>query len=245
MTAESPLDPEVLAALTEVSSATLTMQLIKRGIRRSWIAGTRPLFDGTPRIAGEAYTLRFLPMREDISTRESYARAGSLREAIEAFPAGAVAVIDARGEQSCATLGDILAARLKARGCAGVVSDGPMRDVAEMRQVGLPVFCNGVAAPPSIAGLHFIDWQLPIGCGGVAIFPGDLVVADEDGAVVVPRALAAEIAADAPEQERYERFAQMRVNQGAPVLGLYPPNEAAQAAYMRWCAAGEPADWRE
>ena len=184
-------------------------------------------------------------MREDISTRESYARAGSLREAIESFPAAAVAVIDARGELGCATLGDILAARLKARGCAGVVSDGAMRDVAEMRAVGLPVFCNGVAAPPSIAGLHFIDWQLPIGCGGVAVFPGDVVVADEDGAVVVPRALATEIAADAPEQERFERFAQMRVMQGAPVAGLYPPNEDSQAAYERWCAAGEPDDWRE
>ncbi len=238
------LAADIVDQLAEISTATLTMQLIKRGIRRSWIAGTRPLFAGTPRVAGEAYTLRFLPMREDISTRESYARAGSLREAIEAFPAGAVAVIDARGEQGCATLGDILAARLKARGCAGVVSDGPMRDVAELRDVGLPVFCSGVAAPPSIAGLHYIDCQLPVGCGGVAVFPGDVVVADEDGAVVVPRALAAEIAADAPEQERYERFAQMRVAQGEPVLGLYPPGEAAQAAYARWLAAGEPDDWR-
>lgn len=245
MSDEVEITPEVLAALTEVSTATLTMQLIKRGIRRSWVAGTRPLFPDIPRVAGEAFTMRFLPMREDVATRESYAKPGSLREAIEEVPAGAMVVIDARGAQGCGTLGDILAARLKARGCVGAVSDGAMRDLVEMRAVGLPVFCTGVAAPPSITELFFIDWQRPVGCGGVAVFPGDIVVADEDGAVVLPRALAAEIAADAPEQERYERFAQMRVAQGRPVLGLYPPNEESQATYERWCAAGEPADWTE
>lgn len=239
------LEPETIERLRSVSTATLTMQLIVRGVRRSWIAGTRPLFPDTPRIAGPAFTLRFIPMREDVATRESYARPGSLREAIEAAPAGAVATIEARGDTGCGTLGDILAERLRAVGCAGAVSDGAMRDIADMRAVGLPIFCNGVAAPPSITGLHFVDWELPIGCGGVAVFPGDVVVADEDGAVVVPRAMAAEVAADALEQDRFERFVQMRVAAGVPALGLYPPNEATQAAYARWREAGEPADWSD
>ena len=234
------IDPEVIERLRAVSTATLTMQLIIRGIRQSWIAGTRPLAPDTPRIAGPAFTLRFLPMREDIATRESYANPGSLREAIEDVQAGAVVVIEARGHTGCGTLGDILAERLKALGCVGAVSDGAMRDVADMRAVGLPVFCNGVAAPPSITGLSFADWGLPIGCGGVAVFPGDIVVADEDGAVVVPRDLAEGVAADAVEQDRFERFVQIRVAAGVPALGLYPPNEATLAAYERWRAAGEP-----
>ena len=239
------IDRDVIESLRKVSTATLTMQLLRRGVRQCWIAGTAPLAAGTPRIAGPAFTFRFLPMREDISTRESYARPGSLREAIEAVPEGALAVIEARGHRGCGTLGDILAERLKQRGCVGVVSDGAMRDVADIKAVGLPIFCNGVTAPPSITGLHFIDWDLPIGCGGVAVFPGDIVVADDDGAVVVPAAMAAEIAVDAQEQDRFERFVQLRVAAGAPVLGLYPPDEAAEAAYQRWCAAGEPADWSD
>nr|MDJ0950800.1 ribonuclease activity regulator RraA [Alphaproteobacteria bacterium] len=179
----------------------------------------------------------FIPAREDVATRESYGAAGSIRDAIEAMPADRVVVIDARGETAAATLGDLLLARLKVRGCLGIVSDGPVRDVAGIRQVGLPVFCAGAAAPPSIAALYFVGWEQPVGCGGVAVFPGDVIVADEDGAVVVPRALADEIAADAPEQERFERFALERIQQGAPVKGTYPPDEATLAAYEAWRAA--------
>ncbi len=239
-TALEPLPRELLERLERVTTATLTMQLLKRGIRHSWMRGPRALFPQTPKIVGEAYTMRFIPMREDLATPETYAKAGSIREAIEAMPPGRVVVIDSHGEQGCATLGDILAARLKALGAIGVVSDGPMRDVAEIRPLDLPIYCNGAAAPPSITGLLFAGWEQHIGCGGVAVLPGDVVVADADGAVVVPRALADEVGRDAIEQERFERFAQMRVKQGAPVLGLYPPNERTLADYEAWRAAGEP-----
>ena len=234
------LAPGTLDGLADVTTATITMQLLKRGIRHSWMRGPRALFPETPKIVGEAYTLRFIPMREDLATPATYAKAGSIREAIEAMPPGRIVVIDSHGEQGCATLGDILAARLKARGAIGVVSDGPMRDVAEIRPLDLPIYCNGAAAPPSIAGLLFAGWEQPIGCGGVAVYPGDVVMADEDGAVVLPRALAEEVARDAPEQERFERFAQMNVRQGAPVLGLYPPSQETLDAYQAWVAAGEP-----
>ncbi|MFQ5775505.1 MAG: ribonuclease activity regulator RraA, partial [Kiloniellaceae bacterium] len=211
-----------------------------RGIRRTWMDGPRPLDPARARFAGEAYTLRFLPLREDLGTPESYARPGSLREAIEAMPPGRVAVVDARGERGCGTIGDILLLRMKVRGTVAFVTDGALRDIAGVREVGLPTFCAAPAAPPSIAGLVFAGWEQPIGCGGVAVLPGDVVAGDEDGVVVVPRALADEIAEAAPEQERFERFALMRVRRGDPVLGLYPPNEDTLTAYRAWLDAGEP-----
>lgn len=230
---------EVIEGLASVATATLSMQLLKRGIRNASMIGPRPLDPGGPRVAGPAFTMRFLPLREDLATPESYARPGSMREAIETVRSGAFVAIDARGEPGAGTLGDILAARLQARGAVAAVSDGPMRDVAEIRPLGFPVFCTGAVAPPSIARLTFADWQVPVGCGSVAVIPGDILVGDEDGVVVVPRALAAEVARDAVEQERFERFVQMRVKQNAPVEGLYPPNEETLAAYRAWLDAGE------
>ncbi|MDE0718343.1 MAG: ribonuclease activity regulator RraA [Rhodospirillaceae bacterium] len=221
----------MIDALRAIWTATLTMQLLKRGIRRGWMAGTKPLQPGEPRLAGPAFTLRFVPGREDVSTRESYAAPNSLRDAIEAMPEGVVAVIDSRGEQGAGTLGDILAGRMKKRGVAGIVSDGPMRDVAGVRAIDIPVWCNGAAAPPSIAALWFAGWQEPIGCGGAAVFPDDLVVADDDGAVVLPQALAAEIAEDGAEQEALEAWILAEIERGEPVKGLYPPDDAALARY--------------
>ena len=215
------------------------MQLLKRGIRRTWMKGPRPLdphplHPTGPRLVGEAFTLRFVPLREDLSTLESYSNPISIRQGIEQVTPGQVVVIDACGELGCGTLGDILMARLQARGCIGVVTDGALRDLAGIREVGLPAFCAGAAAPPSVGGLAFAGWQQTIGCGGVAVVPGDIVVADEDGAVILPRALADEVAPDALEQERYETFAQERVRAGAPVIGLYPATEASLAEYEAW-----------
>ena len=223
---------ETLGAFHQISTATLTMQLLKRGIRRSYIAGTQPLQPGQARVVGPAFTLRFIPGREDISTRESYAAANSLRDAIEAMPEGAVAVIDTRGEQGAGSLGDILAGRMKQKGVVGAVSDGPMRDVAGVKAVGLPIWCTGAVAPPSIAAMWFADWQLPVGCGGVAVFPDDIIAADDDGAVVVPQALAEEIAADGAEQEKLEAWILKEIERGVPVKGLYPPDQETLARYQ-------------
>ena len=236
---QNTVGSEVVEVLASVSTATLSMQLLKRGIRNASMIGPRPLDPRCRRVAGPAYTLRFLPGREDLATLESYARPGSIREAIEAVPAGAFVVIDARGEQGAGPLGDIFVARLQALGAVAAVSDGPVRDVAEIRLLGLPVFASGAVAPPSIARLTFADWQVPAACGGVAVIPGDILVGDEDGVVVVPRALAEEVARDAVEQERFERFVQMKVKRGAPLPGLYPPNEETLAAYQAWLEAGE------
>ena len=237
---EPAISPETVERLRAVGTATLTMQLLKRGLRRVWMAGPRPLAPGGPRLVGEAFTLRFIPAREDLAVPESYARPGSTRDAVEAAPAGSVVVIDGRGERGCATLGDILATRLHARGVAGLVTDTGVRDAAHCREIGLPIFCAGATAPPSISGLSFVAWQEPIGCGGVAVLPGDLIVADDDGAVVVPRALAEDVAEAGAEQERFEGYVQRRVARGEPVVGLYPPSEATLEDYRKWLATEGP-----
>lgn len=235
----APLAPSVLETLKGVSTATLTMVLLKRGIRRSAMQGPKPLDPAMQRVAAEAFTVRFVPAREDLASPESYAKAESFRDAIERCPAGQIMVIDARGCTDAATLGDILIARLKVRGVIAAISDAPVRDVTEVRKVGLPVFCTGAVAPPSITGLVYAGTGGWIGCGGVAVIPGDVVVGDADGVVVVPRALAAEAATAGHEQERFERFVQQRVLRGQAVVGLYPPNAESQAAYARWIEGGE------
>ena len=204
------------------------------------MAGPRPLDSAHARFVGEAFTLSFLPLREDLATLESYQQPGALREAIEAMPPGRVAVIDARGDTGCGTLGDILLLRMCQLGVVAAVSDGAVRDVRGCRAVGLPVFCAGFAAPASIGGLVFAGWEQPIGCGGVTVLPGDVVVGDEDGVVAIPRYLADEVAEAGEEQERFERFVIHRVGQNEPLVGLYPPDEATLAAYRAWLDAGEP-----
>ncbi|MCP5153150.1 MAG: ribonuclease activity regulator RraA [Ectothiorhodospiraceae bacterium] len=235
-----PLDPAVIDRLRTVSTATLNMVMLKRGVRSTWMQGVRPLHPDAPRVAGEAFTVRFVPGREDLATPESYAASPSFRDAIDGCPSGQAMVIDACGCTAAATLGDILVARLAYKGVVAAVSDAPVRDVTEVRRVGLPVFCSGAAAPPSITGLVFAGYGELIGCGGILVAPGDVVVGDADGVVVVPRAMAAEVAEAGVEQERFERFVQLEVKRGAEVVGLYPPAEPALAAYRRWVEAGEP-----
>jgi regulator of RNase E activity RraA len=230
---------EICSALTRVCTATITMQLIKRGIRRSHICGPTPLVPGQGRVAGPAFTVSFIPAREDVATRESYARPDSLRSAIEAMPAGAFAVFDARGEQRSGTTGDILALAMRKRGVVGFVSDGPVRDVEGLREVGLPVWSTGSVAPPSIGNLYYIGYGTPIGCGGVAVFPGDYMVADDDGVVVVPADIAADVAHDGAEQERFERFAFQEVERLGQVTGIYPPDEATLQRYAAWIDGDE------
>ena len=238
----STLDSGVAERLRGVSTATLTMVLIKQGVRTSWLRGPVPLDPLASRVVGPAFTIRFVPGREDLSGPESYARSPSFRDAIEAAPAGSVVVIDGCGNPSGATLGDILVARLSRKGVAAAVTDAPVRDADEVRAVGLPVLSAGVAAPPSIIGLAFAGFGEVIGCGGVAVRPGDVMVCDNDGAVVVPIEMAAAVAEAGVEQERFERFVQQRVKAGASVLGLYPPGDDALAAYRKWLDAGEPGD---
>jgi regulator of RNase E activity RraA len=228
-----PLDAATIAELKQVSTATITTVLLKKGLRNVWMRGTKPLRAGQPRLVGPAFTLRFVPAREDLATPESWSSPTSTRAAIEAMPAGCIAVVDAMGVTDAGIFGDILCARMAKRGVAGLVSDGVIRDYAGVMGTGLPVWCQGVAAPASVAGLTFVNWQEPIACGGVAVFPDDIVVVDDDGAVLIPQALLADVLKAAPEQERMEAWIMTEVEKGLPLPGLYPMNAETKARYEK------------
>jgi len=230
------LDPKIAAVLATVSTATVTTVLLKKGLRNVWMRGPKPLRPGQKRLVGRAFTMRFVPAREDLATPESWASPRSTRAAIEDMPAGCITVVDAMGVTDAGIFGDILCARMAKRGVAALVTDGVLRDVAGVTGTGLPVWCQGWAAPASVAGLTFVNWQEPIGCGGVAVFPDDVVVVDDDGAVVIPQKLLDAVVSDAPEQERMEEWIMSEVEKGAALPGLYPPNVENKARYEAWKA---------
>jgi len=227
------LDAKVVATLSRVTTATITTVLLKKGLRNVWMRGTRPLTAGHARIVGPAFTLRFVPAREDLATPASWSNPISTRAAIEAMPEGCVAVVDAMGITDAGIFGDILCARMVKRGVAALVTDGVVRDVAGVLATGLPVYCKGAAAPPSVAGLTFVAWGQPIGCGGVAVFPDDVVVVDDDGAVIIPAAFVDHVVSEALEQERLEEWIMGEIAHGAALPGLYPPNAENLARYEK------------
>jgi regulator of RNase E activity RraA len=225
------LDPTIVATLRNVSTATVTTILLKNGLRNVWMRGTRPIRPDQVHVIGRAFTLRFVPAREDLATPASWASPTSTRAAIEAMPPGCVAVVDAMGVTDAGIFGDILCARMKKRDVAALVTDGVVRDLTGVLGTGLPVWCQGAAAPPSVAGLTFVGWQQPVGCGGVAVFPDDIVMADRDGAVVIPARLLDLVVEAAPEQERLEAWTMDEVERGIALPGLYPPDEDTRASY--------------
>jgi regulator of RNase E activity RraA len=192
--------------LRGITTATITTVLLKKGLRRCWMNGPKPLVPIGKRLVGPAFTLRFVPAREDLATPESWAKPISTRGAIEEMPAGAIAVADAMGITSAGIFGDILTMRMVKRDVAALVTDGAVRDKAGVLATKLPVWCAGVAAPASVNGLTFVGWQEPIGCGGCAIFPGDVIVCDDDGAVVIPQNLVSFVAEEGAEHERMETW---------------------------------------
>jgi regulator of RNase E activity RraA len=232
------LDPAIVQALQHVCTATLTTVLLKKGLRNVWLRGTRPLAPKQGRVIGRAFTLRFVPAREDLATPASWGNPISTRAAIEAMPPGVIAVVGAFGVTDAGIFGDILCARMAQRQVAGLVTDGVVRDLPGVLASKLPVWCQGTAAPPSVAGLTFVGWQQPVGCGGVAVFPNDVIVADDDGAVLIPAALLEAVAGEAVEQERLEAWIMQEVQGGATLPGLYPPDEANRARYEAWKRGG-------
>ena len=229
-----PLDPVTVQKLSGVTTATLTTVLLKKGLRNVWIRGAKPLKPGQARVVGRAFTLRFVPAREDLATPASWGAPISTRAAVEAMPVGCIAVVDAMGVTDAGIFGDILCARMRKRGVAGLVTDGVIRDMDGVVGTGLPVWCQGSASPASVASLTFVNWQEPIACGGVAVFPNDIVVVDTDGAVLIPAGLLDAVVEAAVEQERLEGWIMNEVNNGAELPGLCPPDEANKARYEAW-----------
>jgi len=220
------------AALAKVSTATLTTVLFKRGLRNVFIQGVFILNRQAPRMVGEAYTLRYIPSREDVDQLGGFeGRGHPQREAIEACPAGHVLVMDARRDASAATAGDILVTRLLVRGVAGLVTDGGLRDSPTIERLDFPAYCAARSAPLNLVRHHAVDSQVPIGCGGVPVYPGDVVVGDAEGVVIIPAAIANEVADEGARQTEFEDWVEARVKEGRSIFGLYPPNAETKAEF--------------
>ena len=235
------LSEQTRARLAGVATSTLANCLLRRGLRNVLMLGVGPVDAAQARMVGPAYTLRFMPAREDIDTMANYALDTNLhRRAIEECPAGAVLVMDAHGCLKASSAGDLMAARLKARGAVGMVTDGGYRDTPNIRRVGLPAFQRESAPPATPIALHPVELNGPMGCAGVAVYPGDIVVGDAEGVVVIPAHLADEVAAEAEDVDAYELFAELQITAGRSLFGLFPATDASRQEYQAWLQAGRP-----
>jgi regulator of RNase E activity RraA len=224
--------------LRQVSTATIATQLFRRGLHRQFLVGVAKLGAVAERVVGEAFTMRFIPSREDIDTLESLYGDENLQwQAVEQIGDGQVMVVDSMRSIDAATAGDMLVARAMVRGAAAFVTDGAFRDGAEVSALAIPTYARAVTSTSRLSSFHVADLQVPIGCAGVAVYPGDVVVCDADGVIVVPRYLAAAIASPALEQERLEGYLHGRVRGGESLWGLYPPNEKTLSDYGDWSRA--------
>jgi regulator of RNase E activity RraA len=221
--------------LAAVSTATLTTVLFKRGLRNTFIQGIHRLNPGGPTMVGPAYTLRYIPAREDLDHLGVFeGRSHPQRRGVEECPAGHVFVIDSRRNAAAASAGGILVTRLWQRGVAGVVTDGGFRDSPEIARLPIPAYHAAPSAPTNLIKHHAVDLDVPIACGEVPVFPGDIVVGDGEGVVVIPQAIADAVAEEAFEQTAFEDFVQEQVAQGRSIFGLYPPEPAARAEFAAW-----------
>jgi regulator of RNase E activity RraA len=227
------LSDAALVALRRASTATLTTQLLRRGFRNTYLAGLSAIRPEL-RMVGYAFTLRYVPMREDLDLVEIDNRTSAQRLAVEAVGPGDVLVIDARNDTGAATLGNILATRIQRRGAAGIVTDGALRDTSAFRAIDLPTYCRATHQTQSTARHHPVDMNVPIGCAGVLVMPGDVVVGDADGVVVIPAAVAEEVALAALEQDEREAFVLENIEGGAGIVGVYPPDATTLAEYEAW-----------
>lgn len=235
MSEHPALRPETYDLLRQASTATITTQLFQRGFRNVFLNGLAPLNPGHCDFVGEAVTLRNIPMREDLDTLDIFRDPETpQRKAVETVGPGQVLVQDCRGDTRAASGGNILATRMRMRGAVAVVTDGSMRDSPDIARQPFPVFTKGKSASLNLTVHHAVDINTPIACAGVPVFPGDIIVGDAEGVVVIPRHLADEIAGPAAEQEVLEQFILEKVEGGAALPGTYPPNEDTLAEYQKW-----------
>lgn len=236
MTATPPLSAATREKLMSVSTATLCTALFKRGFRNQMIQGARPLDPSKPNMVGPAFTLRYIPAREDLNPITVFQDRGHpQRKAVEECPPGAVFVVDSRKDARAASAGSILLTRLMKRGCAGFVTDGGLRDAAEIARLDIPTYHQRPSAPTNLTLHQALDINVPIGCGDAPVFPGDIIVGDADGCVVIPAHLADEIATEAVEMTAFEDFVTEQVLAGRSILGLYPAtDEQTKIDFAAW-----------
>lgn len=235
MTEQASISDRTWDLLTKPSTATLTTVLAKKGFWNTFVTGAAPL-DPAFRMVGQAYTLRYIPSREDLDRNMVFDNTKDpQRIAIESVGPRDVLVIDARGDERAGVMGNILAERMLARGAAGIVTDGCFRDSPAIAEIGIPAYARSAHAATNKTVHHPVDVQQPVGCGGVPVYPGDILVGDAEGVVVIPRHIVAEVAEEAAAQEHKEDFIVERIRNGAPLLGTYPPDDETLAAYEAHC----------
>jgi regulator of RNase E activity RraA len=241
-TASVAITPELIERLKKISSGTLTTELFRRGFKQCFLVGLKPLNPNAAKFAGEAYTMRFIPTREDIDTYATltpYPNQNNLQwEAVEHITAGQVLMIDSRNDSSAASAGNMLLTRMMVKGVAGVVTDGSLRDGQEIAVMPFPAYTREVVASTRLSYHHVADLNVPISCANVAVYPGDIIVGDGDGITVIPRHLAAEIADAGETRDRLENYLALRIAAGEGLYGVYPPTEQTRADYAAWVAAG-------
>jgi len=230
------LSPTTRDRLMGVSTATLCTALFKRGLRNQFIQDVRPLKFKGRNMVGEAFTLRYIPAREDLNPISVFQDHGHpQRKAVEECPPGAVFVVDSRKDPRAASAGSILVTRLMVRGVAGLVTDGGLRDSPDIAELAIPTYHNRPSAPTNLTLHQALDINVPVGCGDVAVFPGDVVVGDGEGVVVIPAAIADDIAVEAVEMTAFEDFVTEKVLEGRSILGLYPPtNPQTKIDFEAW-----------
>jgi regulator of RNase E activity RraA len=230
----APIAPAVLDKLRQIPTATLATQLFKAGFRNTYLAGVTPL-NPHVRMAGEAATVRFVPAREDLASFDAVATSEyPQRKAIDEIGRGQVLVMDCRGISAVASAGEILMTRIQVRGAAGAVTDGAMRDYSAIQKMDFPVYSQGMAAPAHVHRHLAVDMNVPIGCAGVLVLPGDIMVGDDEGVVCIPRQVAEKVAQAGLELEELEAFVLEKIKAGAPLRGTYPPDEAVRREYEAW-----------
>lgn len=233
----APFTEDQRAKLAQVSTATLTTVLFKRGFKNTFMQGVGLINPAAPRMVGPAYTLRYIPAREDLDHLGVFEdRSHPQRKGVEECPPGHVFVIDSRKDRTAASAGGILVTRLWKRGAAGIVTDGGFRDTPDIADLPFPAYHAGPSAPTNLMRHHAVDLNVPIACGDVAVYPGDILVGDGEGVVVIPRHLAAEVADEAFEQTAFEDFVHEKVSEGRSIFGIYPPSPEAREEFKRWRA---------
>lgn len=241
MSAVEPLSPETRALLAQCGAATVANALLKRGFRNTFLLGLTAVAPGQKPLIGPAWTLRFIPAREDLDSMEIYARDDSLhRRAIEECDPGAVLVLATGGDARASSMGDMMALRLATRGVAGAVTDGGFRDAPGIRATGLPCFQRRESGPATPIHLHPVEFNAPVGLCGVAVWPGDILLGNDEGVVVIPRHLADEIARECAGVADYETFVAREIRRGRSLFGLFPATPGSRAEYEQWVAAGRP-----
>lgn len=229
------------ARLMRCGAANLSNALLRRGLRNTFLPGLSPVSADQEPMVGPAFTLRFIPAREDIDSMALYARDDSLhRRAIEECPPGAVLVMATGGDARASAMGDMMALRLRMRGVSGVVTDGGFRDSPGIRETGLPCFQRQGSGPPTPIALHPVEFNAPVGCAGVAVYPGDVIVGNGEGVVAIPRTLADEVAEEVAGEADYEAFVSLQLQRGRSIFGLFPATPESRREYRAWLADGRP-----